>query len=81
MSIIHDNFFSHNCKDVENTNYCFNNWCLEELKVNLNGSSCKPIHVRDDPKLPDDSGEVPKPNGVVDGLILAVKLSLYLTNK
>ena len=25
--------------------------------------------VRDESKLPDDSGEVPKPNGVVDGLI------------
>jgi hypothetical protein len=34
--------------------------------------------VQDDSKLPNDSGEVPKLNGVVGGSILDVKLSLYL---
>ena len=36
-------------------------------------------HVRDDPKLPGDSGEYLFPNGVVGGLIPIVKSSLYLT--
>ena len=35
--------------------------------------------VRDNPKLPDDNGEVPKPNGVVGGLILSCESSLYFT--
>jgi hypothetical protein len=37
--------------------------------------------VRDDPKLPGDSGEIPISNGVVGGSIPTVKSSLYLTEK
>ena len=37
--------------------------------------------VRDESKLPDDSGEVPKPNGVVGGLIPNHKIVPLLDRK
>jgi hypothetical protein len=41
------------------------------IEIHQLASSCNTYYgVRDDPKLSDDSGEVPKLNGVVDGSIL-----------
>ena len=37
--------------------------------------------VRDDPKLPDDSGEVPKPNRMVDGSIPGYEIFSLLDGK
>jgi hypothetical protein len=37
--------------------------------------------VRDDPNLPDDSGEVPKPNRVVGGLIPNCEIVFLLDRK
>ena len=34
--------------------------------------------MQDDPKLPDDSGEYPKPNGVVESLILDCEIFFLL---
>ena len=41
----------------------------------------KEVTIRDDPKLSDDSGEVPKLNGVVDGSIPNCEIVFLLDGK
>jgi hypothetical protein len=40
--------------------------------------SIRVLHKRDDPKLLDDSGEVPRPNGVVGGSTLGREIASLL---
>jgi hypothetical protein len=47
----------------------------------INSTKARVGVVRDEPKLPDDSGEVPKPNRVVDGSIPGYEIVSLLDGK
>ena len=49
--------------------------------MTYDGFKCIGTLVQVDPKLPDDSGEVPKPNKVVGGLILGREIISLLDKK